>query len=32
MILQAARSFVLPEVDEVANYVKFCEGLGWGND
>jgi hexulose-6-phosphate isomerase len=32
MILQAARSFVLPEVDEVANYVKFCEGLGWTND
>jgi sugar phosphate isomerase/epimerase len=32
MILQAARSFVLPEVDEVANYVKFCEGLGWAND
>ena len=32
MILQAARSFVLPEVDEVANYVKFCKGLGWAND
>jgi hexulose-6-phosphate isomerase len=32
MILQAARSFVLPEVDEVANYVKFCKGLGWDND
>ena len=32
MILQAARSFVLSEVDEVANYVKFCEGLGWTND
>ena len=32
MILQAARSFVLSEVNEVANYVKFCEGLGWTND
>jgi len=32
MILQAARSFSLPEVDEVSNYVKFCEGLGWAND
>ena len=32
MILQGARSFVLPEVDEVENYVKFCKGLGWAND